>query len=292
MSRAALQIRLRRAAVAILAAAVFVPGLVQGEGYDGPEPEQADIAWIAKGEFCEPETVIELPDSTLLVSNVCGYNDLGTGFLSLLDADGQILDWRAVDGLDSPLGMALLADTLYVVDRNRVRRFLWPGFEVIDVVDLDSRVANDIAVDETGRMLVTDTAQGVLFAVSADGVGSILPDAPVAFNGANGIALDETQLLVGGERLWRVDRRTGKGSTLGAEWLTDIDGIEIEADGTIQVTPVGGPLVRLFRDGSWSVLGGDGVSSANHGWAPQSGLALIPTGYDNTVIAIRVPTVP
>jgi len=30
------------------------------------------------------------------------------------------------------------------------------------------------------------------------------------------------------------------------------------------------------------------VSSANHGYAPSLGLALIPTGFDNTVIAIRV----
>ena len=31
-----------------------------------------------------------------------------------------------------------------------------------------------------------------------------------------------------------------------------------------------------------------GVSSANHGYAPNLGLALIPTGYDNQVIAIRI----
>ena len=31
-----------------------------------PEPMQADIAWIAEGEFCEPETVLPLPDDTLL----------------------------------------------------------------------------------------------------------------------------------------------------------------------------------------------------------------------------------
>ena len=34
---------------------------------------------------------------------------------------------------------------------------------------------------------------------------------------------------------------------------------------------------------------GEGVASANHGWSEKLRLALIPTGYDNTVIAIRVP---
>jgi hypothetical protein len=49
---------------------------------------------------------------------------------------------------------------------------------------------------------------------------------------------------------------------------------------------VGGPLVRLVDP--VEVLGGDGISSANHGYAAKLGLALIPTGFDNTVIAIRV----
>ena len=38
-----------------------------------PESRPANIAWIAEGEFCEPETVLPLPDDTLLVSNVCDF---------------------------------------------------------------------------------------------------------------------------------------------------------------------------------------------------------------------------
>jgi hypothetical protein len=56
----------------------------------------------------------------------------------------------------------------------------------------------------------------------------------------------------------------------------------------LQVTPVAGPLVRL--DTEIEILGGDGISSANHGFAPNLGLVLIPTGYDNTVIAINIST--
>ena len=81
----------------------FVPSLVLAQSYSGPEPEAASTAWVAAGKFCEPETVVALPDDTLLVSNVCGFNEQGNGFLSLLDADGSVLDWRAVDDLDAPL---------------------------------------------------------------------------------------------------------------------------------------------------------------------------------------------
>jgi hypothetical protein len=98
----------------VLAAAAI---LVQG-----PDPIDADIAWVASGKFCEPETVLPLPDNTLLVSNVCGFGEPGSGFLSLLDAQGQILDWRIVGGLDAPLGMALLGDLLHLVDNNRLKK--------------------------------------------------------------------------------------------------------------------------------------------------------------------------
>jgi hypothetical protein len=86
--------------------------------------------------------------------------------------------------------------------------------------------------------------------------------------------------------LWHIDLRDNTVTRIGPGWLADIDGIEQEADGTLQVTPVAGPLVRLAAD--VEVLGGDGVSSANHGYAANLALALIPTGYDNTVIALKV----
>jgi hypothetical protein len=117
-----------------------------------PDPGEADIAWVATGEFCEPETVLPLPDNTLLVSNVCGIHATGNGFLTLLDANGQVLDWRKVEGLDAPLGMARLdaplgmarlADRLYLVDNNRLKIFRWPGYELLETIELQTSVANE-----------------------------------------------------------------------------------------------------------------------------------------------------
>lgn len=253
----------------------------------GPDPLEADVAWVASGEFCEPETVLPLPDDTLLVSNVCDFRSPGTGFLTLLDADGSARDWRIVDGLDAPLGMALLADRLFVVDTNRILVLRWPGFERLEVIPLETDVANDIAVAPDGTLYITDTAGGLVVVRQPDGAMSILTG-DKRFPGANGIALDGIHLYVGGERLWRVNLEDDCVETVGPEWLADIDGIEFETDGTLQVTPVAGPLVRYRDADDIEVLGGDGISSANHGFAPQLRLALIPTGFDNTVIAIRI----
>ena len=50
---------------------VLAAAVIQASGL---APAEADIAWVASGKFCEPETVLPLPDNTLLVSNVCGFS--------------------------------------------------------------------------------------------------------------------------------------------------------------------------------------------------------------------------
>lgn len=245
----------------------------------------ADIAWIAEGGFCEPETVLPLPDDTLLVSNVCDYAQTGNGYLTLLDRDGNAIDWRILEGLDAPLGMTLHNGQLHVVDNNQVKVFRWPGFEAIKTIALETEVANDIAVGADDTVYVTDSARGEVVVVSPDLEHSVLTGEP-RFPGANGIHINNDDLWVGGGRLWHVDLRDLSVTTVGPDWVGGIDGIEQEADGTLQVTPVAGPLIRLLDE--IEVHGGEGVSSANHGYAEKLGLALIPTGFDNTVIAIRL----
>lgn len=252
-----------------------------------PAPQSADIAWVASGNFCEPETVLPLPDDTLLVSSVCDFRTTGTGFLTLLGADGHVINWRVVDNLDAPLGMALLDDWLYVIDNNQVKIFRWPDYELKLSIALDTAVANDVAVAADHTIYVSDTARGNVVVVGSDLQQSLLQGTE-SFMGANGMHINGEDLYVGGTRLWHVDLRDSTVTTLGPEWLADIDGIEMESDGTLQITPVGGPLVRMGAE--MEVIGGEGVSSANHGYAENLGLALIPTGFDNTVIAIRLTT--
>lgn len=247
----------------------------------------ADIAWVAEGGFCEPETVLPLPDNTLLVSNVCDFRKTGTGFLTLLSAQGETLDWKIVDGLDSPLGMAMLDGSVYLVDNNRLKVFRWPEYELLKTVDLETSVANDIAVSSQGVVYVTDSGKHQVIRLMPDGSQSVLTG-QARFKNANGIAIDHDQLYVGGERLWRVNLVNGSVETVGPEWISDIDGIEFEANGTIQVTPVAGPLIRYRSNSDIEVLSGEGISSANHGWAENLKLALVPTGFDNKVIAIRI----
>jgi sugar lactone lactonase YvrE len=268
--------------------AVIAAGVVQAAS---PPPIEADIAWVSRGEYCEPETVLPLPDDTLLISNVCGFSEPGSGFLTLLGADGTVIDWRVVEGLDSPLGMALQGNRLYVIDNNHLKILAWPGYDLQESIELETMVANDVAVSKGGDAYISDTAAGEVIKLSVDGAQSVFIGQE-KFPGANGMEIHDGYLYVGGKRLWRVNLQDLDVELAAPEWVSDIDGIEFEADGALQATPVAGPLIRFPEDGNIQILAGEGVSSANHGYAPRLGLALIPTGFDNEVIAIRVAPVP
>lgn len=228
-----------------------------------------------------------MPGDRLLVSNVCDYGTDGTGYLTELSADGQVVTERLIDSLDAPLGMARHDERLYVVDRNTVRVYVLADLSAEATIALPSRVANDIAVREDGTLLVTDTAAGHVYVVSPSSAISTLTPQP-AFPGANGIAVDHDVLWVGGERLWRIDLESLGVEVIGPAWLTDIDGIEVVDAHVLQVTPVDGPLVQLVDGVVTSVTAVEGVGSANHGYQASTGLVLIPTGYDNQVVAFRV----
>ncbi len=255
-----------------------------------PAPTWVEPVWVAQGMFCEPETVLPVPGDRLLVSNVCDYRTAGTGYLTLLAADGEVLAPRLVDGLDAPLGMALRAERLYLVDRNRIRVFDWPELRPQRIVELPSTVANDIVVAADGTLYVTDTAAGHVYVIDgADAVSTLTPEP--RFPGANGIAIDGDVLWVGGERLWKVELPTVRQITVGPPWLSDIDGIEVVDARELQVTPVDGPLVQLVDGEVVAVTGVEGAGSANHGYQASTGLVLIPTGFDNRVVAFRRPEV-
>ena len=192
-----------------------------------------------------------------------------------------------VDNLDAPLGMALVNERLYVVDSNRVRVLRWPDYEPLEVIELETKVANDIAVASNGTLFVSDSAKHQVIRRQPDGSQSVVAGS-TRFKNANGLALAGAHLYVGGSRLWCVNLHDNTVTTIGPEWLSDIDGIEFEQDGTLQATIVGGPLVRMPGIGKTQILGGDGISSTNHGYSDEFGLALIPTGYDNTVIAVKI----
>jgi len=134
--------------------------------------------------FLTPESVLDdSAQDIYFVSNINGgpLAKDNNGFISRVRPDGAIEVLKFVEGgragvtLNAPKGLAVLGDTLWVADIDRLRAFNARTGAPIDSVRLDSLGAvflNDIAIAPNGAIYVTDT--GIRF----DDVGNVLHPGP------------------------------------------------------------------------------------------------------------------
>src|SRR5881628_1841 len=149
-----------------------------------PPPAPGATKMLTVAGFSTPESVLH--DSTqdiYFVSNINGSPTAkdNNGFISRLRPDGAIENLKFIEGgragvtLNAPKGLAVLGDTLWVTDIDRIRAFNARTGVPLDSVRFDSAGAvflNDIAIATTGAIYVTDT--GIRF----DDLGNVLHPGP------------------------------------------------------------------------------------------------------------------
>lgn len=247
------------------------------------------VSWVLDQGLCEPETIIhDKKTKRLIVSNICGFKRNGKGYLSVLNMDGTLETTRWIDGFNAPAGMAILGRTLYVTDLDRIQMINIDMGKVIDALGPfpDAKAFNDLAVGPDGTVYVSDSARHKVLKIQA-GIAMAFPDDSTHFQYANGLHIDNDTLYVGSDKLYNIDLKTNKISDMGVDDLSDIDGIETDGLGGLTVSIVGGDVWHLPRNGQPSIWTAQNLSSTNHAYLPDTNLVLVPTGYDNTIIAFE-----
>jgi hypothetical protein len=158
-----------------------------------------DELTVVSGGFDAPEAAIHDPvDDVYLISNVGDlFSDANDGFISRLSPTGEILDLRWLEGdaehpLISPTGLMVQGRTLYIVDREALRRYDLRGRTWLEPIALpdDGFFYNDVCSNGVGRIYVTGTdlsivlednqdAAGALYVIEGGTVRRLLPDADV-----------------------------------------------------------------------------------------------------------------
>lgn len=191
--------------------------------------------WTAEG-FAAPEGAAEAPQGGYFISNVAGEGagKDGEGWVSLVSAEGEIVEERFVEGFDAPKGMAVLDGVLYVADIDQVRLVdASTGERKGDITVEGAQFLNDATV-WNGAVYVSDSMTASVLKIE---------------NGAATVWLTD-------ERLGRVNGVLGAGDTLyivtmetGALYAADAQGALTEiATGLIPADGVG-----LVEGGGWLV---------------------------------------
>lgn len=173
-------------------------------GYASASPKQACGAFgnaLTVDVGGRPESVLWHSDLILASNMGKGTREQkGDGYVSLLGAEGQVVDpkWLPVEGdqLDSPLGMAVLGRTLYVADINRIAAFDLDTRKALEAIDLSASGAtflNDVVAGEAPYIFVSATAIKKVFRVNtATGEFASIADGHPDLSVPNGLAWSES----------------------------------------------------------------------------------------------------
>jgi glucose/arabinose dehydrogenase len=212
--------------------------------------------WVLDG-LPNPESVIPAADGDVLyVSNVGGDAEArdGNGVISRVSMDGTLLQRDWVTGLDAPKGMALAGGRLFVSDLAALVEIdTRDGHVVARHAVPGAKFLNDVAAAPDGSVLVSDSANGRLYAWHDGRMGTWLAHPLLA--AVNGLLPEPSRLVVVTMqgRLLAIDWQTHAVTVL-AEGLGDGDGIATLGGGAYLVSEWPGRLFHVATDGTSTVL--------------------------------------
>ena len=249
--------------------------------------------WESDTVFTTCESVIYDPvTNQIFVSNIEGepWADDGKGSIGLLSMDGTTINPKWITGLNAPKGMGISNGYLYVTDNQRLVEIDIASSEIESYYALPNVGGlNDITTGPDGTVYFTDRQKGAVHMLK-DGVITKVTD---GLNGANGIFYEEGRLLIGvwnDETLSYFDLNENKMVVM-ADSLFQPDGIEAVGDGGYLVSSWSGLIHYVDIAGQTDLLldsKKDGISSADIDFLPEQNILLVPTFYNNTVVAYRL----
>jgi hypothetical protein len=266
----------------------------------GPDPQPPiptlAEAWSTPAELEVPESVCHDPErGVLYVANISGTpaEKNGQGFIARLGRDGTIDTPRWITGLNAPKGMGIVGSTLYVTDIDHVVAIDIATAEVSTVYPVEGAgFLNDIAV-AGGAVYISDSAgsSSAIHRIIDGELETWLAGPEIAR--PNGLYAEADRLIVGnsGDGQLKAVAFETKQVTVLAEVGSGIDGLE--ADGT------GGYFISDWSGRtSWVSPAGEvhslldttpaGVNAADLEYVAEQRLLLVPTFFDNRVVAYTV----
>lgn len=257
--------------------------------------------WATAHVLRVPESVLYDPvDGLLYVSNINGkpLEKNNKGFISKLTIDGEIQTLTWATGLNAPKGAAIYG-----------RRFFVSDIDALVEIDMATgRVAarypgkkalflNDVAIDKKGRVYVSDYAaeHSAIYRLENGTLSVWLK--PGAIGRPNGLHMDGERLLVGDSvegDIKSVELETGHVKTV-AKIGWGIDGLRPDGNDGFFISDWSGRTAFVTADGKVEILldtTAEKINSADLEYIPGKKLLLIPTFFDNRVVAYEFQITP
>jgi DNA-binding beta-propeller fold protein YncE len=258
-----------------------------------PPPVTLTLKWESDTTLTTNESVIyDKERDVLYVANINGAPDGkdGNGFISKLSTDGKIIELNWVKGLNAPKGMGIYKNKLYVADIDKVAEIdVTKGKITKSYPVKGAKFLNDITVDSTGRVFISDTGAGNIQIIENGKLTTFMDKV----DGPNGLLSDNGKLYVlsyNGKTLSVIDPAT-KQITLLADSIDNADGFEPIGDGSFLASSWNGAVHFVSADNKITTVldtRADSVQSADIEYIQEKNLLLVPNFFHNTVRAYEL----
>ncbi len=267
-------------------------GFICQDGNAVFQNESLTKLWELPRKLRFPESVVyDRKRAVLYVSN---YSLPGGGFVSKINLDGQIEELEWVGGLNRPTGLWIFNDKLYAVDRANLVE-----------IDIDSaRIANkypvpgaafinDVVFDSKGNAYITDTRASAIYKFSNGKFEVWLQGGEIG--NPNGLYVDKNKLIVGNsgdgclKSVNLSDKKISTITCLGSG--SNMDGIRSDGTGNYIISDYNGRVFRVSASGQKTQLLNTktpGMFCADLEYIPEQRLLVIPSLYDNRIVAYRL----
>jgi len=243
------------------------------------------LIWETDTLLAKPESAIfDYKNQVIYVSNINGEYCAkdGNGFISKVGLDGKIIELKWIDGLNSPQGLALYKNKLFVADNDEVVEVNVTKGKIRKVLKIDKAIfLNDAAANKAGNVYISDCKDNKIYKIENRHVSVWCAD--TLLNGANGLLCTEQNLFVlntGNGKTYLIDNKT-KTLTLFCSEIENGDGIVPDGQsGFFASGAWQGEIFHIDSLGKKSLmldLGTEKVIAADIGFIPERNILLVPT---------------
>ena len=244
-----------------------------------------------------PESVLYDPARDVLyVSNISGNptEKNGAGFISQVALDGKIQNLKWITGLDAPKGSAIHKDRLYIADIDSVViADIKTGRIISKIFAPNAEFLNDVTVDRDGNIYISDMSEGnsVVYRLVKDKLSVWLKSDQVKT--PNGLFAEGELLWVGSmnETLLKAFRLSDRTLAKSVDLGSGVDGLVSDGEGNFLFSDWSGKTFLVEPSGKVVQLlntADDNIQSADITYIPRKKLILIPTFFDNRVMAYKL----
>jgi DNA-binding beta-propeller fold protein YncE len=259
-------------------------------------PIRLEQVWATDTVMRAPESVLfDQGRNLIYVANIGAVNKEtrdGDGFISRISPEGQVQDLKWVTGLNDPKGMGLHNNVLYVTDLSQIVSINAETGAILKRHDVPgAQFLNDITTDTEGNVYASDSDKRKIFQLNNGQVSEWISETKE--ERPNGLLKEDGRMIsadFASGNIRFIDPQT-KEYTDWASGIQGADGIVGDGQGGYFISSWHGEVHFVNEEGqNWNVLNTreQKINAADIDFIKRDNLLLVPTFFDNRVVAYRV----